>query len=253
MGNQEEQKEYFAEISNEYDTKYQDPEKIIEYEKLHRLEAAIDLITNDNHQRVLDIGVGSGEFFRRYSSQSDTEFVGLDISFPMLQTARTNEKTPEYCQGTVTDIPLSSNSIDLVTCLGVIGYTEREKISDVIHELHRILRSGGQAILSFANRESPYRQFRQLYYYKLMEIGKQITGLGTPVTSGYNTYRPSNVCSILNEEGFRLDDFRYLTFSTGIWNTNFNIKVYKIFDQLFSDRDFAKKLAMTWVVAAQKV
>ena len=252
MENQEEQQEYFAEVSSEYDKKYQEPEKVIDYEKVHRLETALELINDEEHERVVEIGVGSGEFFREFSTRSDAELVGLDISFPMIQAARKNETAPEYCQGTATDIPLSANSVDLLVCLGVIGYTEPEEMGEILEEFERILRPGGQLILSFANQTSPYRQFRQLYYYKLLEFGKQITGLGTPATSGYNTFKPSAVCGNLQEAGFDVSDFRYLTFSTGIWNTSLNIQLYKFLDRSLSECDFTGKLGMTWVVAAQK-
>lgn len=252
MENREEQQEYFAEVSSEYDKKYNKPEKIIDYEKVHRLETAINLIEQRNYDKVVEIGVGSGEFFNKYPNDTGADLIGLDISFSMIKTAQRNEAAPEYCQGTITDLPIDSNSIDLVVCLGVIGYIEKEELGVVMTEFNRVLKPGGQLIMSFANQLSPYRSFRQFYYYNLLEMGKKITGLGEPVTSGYNTYSPNTVREALQAADFSPKEFCYLTFSTGIWNTNLNVSVYNLFDRHLKDCDLLGRLAMTWVVDARK-
>jgi ubiquinone/menaquinone biosynthesis C-methylase UbiE len=249
---QQDQLEYFEEISNEYDLKYTDAEDILKKEKARRLQAAINMIAPKSIDHVVEIGVGSGEFFSQYQNRNEADLIGVDLSSSMIETARSNEPSVEYSQGDITSLPLSSNSVDLAVCLGVLGYVPKQQLKMAITELSRILAPGGQLIFSFANRSSPYRLFRQFYYYYLLEVGKKITGLGTPVTSGYNTYMPQNIKHILEENGLQIEEEKYLTYSTGIWNTSLNIKIYTILENALRDKDLFRQLAMTWIIDARR-
>lgn len=252
MEYQREQQDYFDDISQDYGRKYEEPDSILEYEKIRRMATAFELLTPGQHENLLEIGVGSGEFLRRYRDQhGETDLVGVDLSASMIKAARDVESSPLYCQGSITALPVETDSVDVAVCLGVVGYVDREDLGAVFEELARVLEPGGQLIVSFANRQSPFRRFRQFYYYRFLEAAKAITGLGTPVTSGYNAYTPETVLDSLSDSGFEVADTRYLTYSTGIWNTGLNVKTYDFLERRLHSSDAVGSLAMTWVVSAR--
>lgn len=252
MEYQREQQDYFDDISEDYGRKYEEPDSILEYEKIRRMSTAFELLTARPHENLLEIGVGSGEFLHRYREQyRETDLIGVDLSASMIAAARDIEPSPLYCQGSITSLPVETDSVDVVVCLGVVGYVDSVDLGAVFNECARVLEPGGQLIVSFANRQSPFRRARQFYYYRFLEAVKAITGLGTPVTSGYNTYAPATVLDTLSDSGFDVTDTRYLTYSTGIWDTRINARAYEFLEERLNARDSVGALAMTWVVSAQ--
>ena len=103
--------------------------------------------------KILDAGSGA-TFFPYYICDGlpDSEVICCDsdkryvLAFDRLAKAMDN-RSVRFVPGMLQDLPLDSDSVDVVTCVSVVEHTgEHERILD---EFRRVLRPGGTLILTF--------------------------------------------------------------------------------------------------------
>lgn len=105
-----------------------------------------------NGSTILDLGCGAGPVLSQLC-QNEYKLVGVDYSNDMLSLAR--QQLGEHAarvplmQGECEAIPLPSESVDCIVCLGVISYAE--SITAALQEMRRVLRPDGIAIISYRN------------------------------------------------------------------------------------------------------
>ena len=68
-----------------------------------------------------------------------------------------------FCLGSITGLPLKSNSVDFIYCLTVLQYVEDDV--KAINEFHRILKPGGRVLITVPTRWSPFFLIRELEIY----------------------------------------------------------------------------------------
>jgi SAM-dependent methyltransferase len=115
----------------------------------HRMidELELQLIRQYGRGRdVFEAGCGTGLLLREagYVARSA---VGLDLSRGMLRTAQ--ERGLRVVQGSLTDVPLPSASVDLVYSMKVLAHVP--PIQAAVSELARVVRPGGHLLLEFYN------------------------------------------------------------------------------------------------------
>ncbi len=104
--------------------------------------------------RVLDAGCASGVYMEELLSMG-FEAYGMDFSAPMITLAEERISHHEGCQrahlvnGDIEHIPFQDNLFDLATCIGVLGYLERD--DQAIGELFRVLKPGGYLLVNISN------------------------------------------------------------------------------------------------------
>ncbi|MGP1609206.1 MAG: methyltransferase domain-containing protein, partial [Burkholderiales bacterium] len=99
-------------------------------------------------ETVLDLGCGTGYCAGRLRAQfPDANVVALDLALPMLRASatRVSEDTRLLC-GDLQALPLRSASCDLAVCSLALQWCA--DVPRVFAELWRVLRPGGQALLS---------------------------------------------------------------------------------------------------------
>ena len=103
-----------------------------------------------NGMRVLEVATGSGEMFRRLlQANPDGETFGLDLSPKMaahtLQRARREfPRAQAHCGAVdVRDLPFRDGSFDAVMCCYLLELLGEQDIARTLHEIRRVLRSGG--------------------------------------------------------------------------------------------------------------
>lgn len=113
------------------------------------------LIKIPQGQKILDAGAGEGRYKKYcshldYVSQDIAEYKGGEMNEggEMKEGLHTSKKdyTTLNIQSDICDIPLESNSIDVIMCIEVL-----EHVPDplpALAELHRILKKGGELILT---------------------------------------------------------------------------------------------------------
>jgi len=106
----------------------------------------------DLGERVLDLACGGG---RHLAELTDLGFdaTGLDLSLPLLTTAREAAPSAGLVRGDMRVLPFGHGVFDVVTSFFTsFGYFEDEYDDQrVLREVRRVLRSGGTFLLDFLN------------------------------------------------------------------------------------------------------
>ena len=118
-----------------------------------RLKKVLEIAHNQSLKpidRLLDMGCGDGFFTRELSRiLKPKEVYGIDISKEAVRNLRA-KKIKGFCIDIdEADLPFSSNFFDFVYCGSLI-----ELVADADHvfeEIHRTLKKGGTAIITFPN------------------------------------------------------------------------------------------------------
>jgi ubiquinone/menaquinone biosynthesis C-methylase UbiE len=115
----------------------------------HRLidELELDLIRRHGAGRdVFEAGCGTGLLLREAAKVARSA-TGLDLSRGMLRLAQ--GRGLRVVQGSLTDVPLPSASVDLVYSMKVLAHIPA--IERALAELTRLVRPGGHLLLEFYN------------------------------------------------------------------------------------------------------
>jgi len=128
--------ELFSNQASEYDdqTEWRQNEKILGCLK--------DFIGQGGGIAV-DLGTGTG-LVANYISPSFKMVAGVDISFQMLQKAKS--RIEYLLQGDIAELPFKSASIDFCTMRQVLHYLENER--PVLEEINRIVKPRGSIVLA---------------------------------------------------------------------------------------------------------
>jgi malonyl-CoA O-methyltransferase len=105
--------------------------------------------------RILDLGSGTGHFTARLQQRCrDARIIALDIAEGMLRDARNRpgSAVADAVCGDAEDLPLAGGSIDLVFSNLALQWCETPH--GALREIARVLRPGGQAVLSTLGEDS---------------------------------------------------------------------------------------------------
>ncbi|MCQ3930337.1 MAG: biotin synthase [Chloroflexi bacterium] len=106
--------------------------------------ALLDLLPPLQDKRVLDLGCGTGRWGKLALANGATDVIGLDNSLPMLQAGILET----IAQAEMSNLPLASNSIDVMLCGLAMGHLTPTAMRRAISEMGRALKPGGVALIS---------------------------------------------------------------------------------------------------------
>ena len=107
----------------------------------------LKLAPASQQHRVVDLGCGSGYFTPRLASRfSAGHTIAVDIATGMLQRARETGIEADWLAGDAEQLPLADASVDLLYSNLAVQWCEN--LQALSQEIARVLRPGGQALLS---------------------------------------------------------------------------------------------------------
>lgn len=178
---------------------YEDPEIVKNYIKRHALnpemsEYIVKFSKTIPGKRIIDIGCGPGHDSYMFAKLG-FDVLGIDYSTAMIKAAEKLEKTehkPTFQVQDMRDLShFGDNSFDGAWICSSIFHISKEKVSDFLEELKRVLVPNGRVFISFKEgtenealvEEEKYGQkiVREFSYWTQDEFAKLVENLGFKV------------------------------------------------------------------------
>jgi demethylmenaquinone methyltransferase/2-methoxy-6-polyprenyl-1,4-benzoquinol methylase len=175
---------------------------------------AIKIVQSVDHEIILDVATGTGDFAIEALKVNPEKIVGIDISEGMLNEGRKKikklgvEDKIELFLGDSEKLSFSNSTFDVITV--AFGVRNFENLKTGLSEMHRVLKKDGTVcILEFSQPQKfPMKQLYSFYsFYILPFMGR----LFSKDKSAY-TYLPESVKDFPYGEDFRkiLNDVGFL-------------------------------------------
>jgi SAM-dependent methyltransferase len=138
--------------------------------------------------RVLDVGCGDARFTADAARRART--IGVDVSRRALGHARTLARGARFVACGAASLPFRSSSFDVVTLLDVIEHVPDADEWRVIAEARRVLRRGGQLVIS-TNTDRSARELKHYRHYPLPRFESLFAGFDRLRLVGLIPYFPT--------------------------------------------------------------
>ena len=164
---------------------------------------------------VLDVGCGPGGLLDELSRET-VRVNGVDLSPGMIAAARRRYPRDRYEVADVLALPFARESMDLVTCLGVVEYLPQPM--DALRALRDVVRPGGWLIVSFPNRGSWLRTLSSIEVALERRAVRLVHRLrGRPVGAdgpsyAHRQWKLTEAEHSLSQAGFRVEQTLFNTF-----------------------------------------
>ena len=153
--------------------------------------------------KACDLGCGPGHI-AQFLSELGLEMIGLDLCPGMIAEAERRYPRVEFRVGDMADTGFADDELGGIAAFYSIIHIERGAIEDVLGEMHRILRPGGQVLLAF---------------HRGAGILEEDNVLDRPVSLSCTLFEPDEVVAALESAGFAVEsvdvrppyDFEYPT------------------------------------------
>lgn len=95
--------------------------------------------------------------------------VGVDLSLVTVQSARSRHSNLQATAADVRWLPFADETFDFIVSNSTLDHFESpHEIADGLRELHRVLRSGGQLLLTLDNLANPVISLRNILPFRLL-------------------------------------------------------------------------------------
>lgn len=169
--------EFFDAEAARYDASYESEDWDGRFLRL-RLEAAL-VALGDGPGAVLDAGMGGGRLAAELA-QRGWKVTGIDSSARMVELAR--RRLPQLgdrlLEADLAALPFGDESFDAVVATGALEYVG--DLAQGLAELARVLRPGGEAVLSFPDYRSLHALWRRFALYPAARLAKKVLPLSRP-------------------------------------------------------------------------
>ena len=182
------------------------------------------IVSKNQPKAIIDLATGTADLaiaMAKYNPQA--HIIGLDISEKMLEIGKEKVKLQnlenqiELHHGDAASLPFEDARFDAVTV--AFGVRNFEDLSKGLSEMHRVLKTNGQAvILEFSLPERfPVKQLYNFYFKHLLpKIGKWVSKDGNAYSylphSVEKFPKPSDFCNILDSFGLKNCQIKPLSF-----------------------------------------
>jgi SAM-dependent methyltransferase/extradiol dioxygenase family protein len=168
---------HFDATASEWDASYEERSL-----RAHRRRSRLDLVVRlvgDGPGSLLEVGLGSGRLFERLADLGWT-VTGIDAAPGMVDLARARvpEAADRISVARAEELPFSAESFDVVVAIGVLEYTA---IDAAVHELARVLRPGGRAVVGLRARSAPTVVWQRDVVVPVARVVKRVVPVGRPL------------------------------------------------------------------------
>lgn len=161
---------YFGERAAFYDAHY-DRLDGDGYALRSRMAATL-LLAGTGPGAALDAGMGPGRLCSELDACGWT-VSGVDASVEMVEVARARlpRARQRLLRARIETLPFDDGSFDLVTATGVLEFSDVQR---ALRELARVVRPGGQAVLSYPNPRALYGIWKGQLWYPAVRATKRL-------------------------------------------------------------------------------
>lgn len=173
---QQKVKNFFNDISPEYQKKYSPQNSFLHYFFQQRIHEATSSFSFEQ-KSILDIGAGTGALYQFLKKDNpDLQYFATDIAGKMLEESMIPEN--QYFVGDVSDFPFPEKKFDFIFLLGVTTYFDQKELEKHLTFIQNHLAEDGNAILSFTNRSSLDFRIRQVvgFFTRFIKLKKNVIG-----------------------------------------------------------------------------
>lgn len=104
--------------------------------------------------KILDAGCGNGEFILWLRSLGFSEAIGVDISEEQISAAKALGIKNVQCVDVLEFLSARKDTFDMIVGRDILEHFSKEKILDVVENIHASLKSGGVFISQTVNAEN---------------------------------------------------------------------------------------------------
>lgn len=181
-----------------------------------RRQRVCELLEGCGGGKLLDVGCGPGVMVESAISRN-FEFFGVDLSKEMIHSCQkrfVHVPSAHFSVGRVEQLGLPDSFFDVVLCMGVVEYLEDDRAA--LKEIARILRQGGNLIVTFPNQSSPYRIWDRTFYRSLYgwmsDTFKRIRGRKAEKRIAHREYTEAACSDLFSSCGLSVKDCVYYNF-----------------------------------------
>ena len=206
---------------------------------------------------ILDFGMGPG-VFAKHCIENGYSYLGIDISTEMVERAQSlNLENAEFIVGDIDSLNKYQGEMDYVLAIGLIDYVEQPL--EVIQLLTNCLNKNGHLIISFRNRFSLPRYFRdtiKLIWNKILK--RKVTKSSKAFFASVHEHSfdfSTQLLPILKSLGFNSFTTKYFNCSPFFFNFPIHSKVWDKWYRLDSHLSnyYTRYLCSGGVVFASKL
>ncbi len=153
---------------------------------------------------ILDLGCGPGLLLREMEdSIFNSDMIGLDKDFKMLEMAKDKSKQPVFIQGFSDCIPLKNDSCDVVVSRFSLTYWMNPR--KCFSEIKRVLKPGGFFVLEALNRDFPrWKLFFIKLHMSFKFAGSDVVRYH--VKAYDSAFRKNDILKLFNDNGFIVEE-----------------------------------------------
>ena len=177
-------REFFDEISDQYDAKYDvKANKFLAHFFRRRIEIATDGLPM-SLGTVLDIGAGTGQLYRFLleNGYSFDNYVAVDISGGMLSQSIIPKDSRYVGDIHLPELDFYRGTVDHIFLLGVTTYMASDELADALKRIEQLSKDDGLLICTFTNRNSIELMAQSIISWLLYTFSR-LTGSGLNVVA----------------------------------------------------------------------
>jgi uncharacterized protein (TIRG00374 family) len=154
---------FYNTIPGDIDEKSFNSDMLVQrYFQRRKTEVIKNTLSVDTDDVIIDIGCGSGVQIKEFAKQGYSLAIGMDVNLNAIRFARERSiSNTEFILADAQYLPIKSCIADKVICAEIIEHLKNPE--HLVHEITRILKSGGAVVITTPNDKSIWGIYELLW------------------------------------------------------------------------------------------